>query len=301
MFSIIVCSINPQYLANLTSNIAGTIEAPYELLVADNRGTGKGICQVYNELAEQARYPYLLFVHEDVVFRKKNWGPGLLQIFENNPGTGAVGIAGSNYKSRMLSGWYTGFDENDAYNIVHITHGRPNPLEHYRPQRQSLYDAITLDGVFIASTRENWQQVRFNDSLLKGFHFYDLDFSIRTWLHGQKVWIWMDLELEHLTVGGDFGTAWMREAFVFHDYLDTQLPVPGPADARKELAIANTWLDYLKIYRIKFSLKWQWISRQQLWKYPSAYYNLLKFLFYQPLGLRAVHNWFRKNKPHAAS
>lgn len=296
MISIIICSIRPDYLANVSANIASSIGAPYELLVADNRGTGKGICKVYNELAAIAQFPYLVFVHEDVVFNKQHWGTELCQIFENNPGTGAIGIAGSNYKSSTYSGWYTGFAERDAYNIMHITHGKENPLVHYRSEKKELYDAVCLDGVFIASTKENWQAIKFNEEQLKGFHFYDLDFSIRTFLANKKVWIWMDLQLEHLTIGGDFGTPWVKEAILFHAYMKEQLPQPKNIDRTKELAIAKWWLDFLKAFNITWGLKWKWVMQQKLYRHPSAFYTLLKFLLYTPLGLGSIHRYLKKNK-----
>jgi len=81
MISIIICSIRPDYLAQVTANIAHTIGVPFEMKVADNRGTGKGICQVYNELAATAQYSFLVFVQEDVVFNKQGWGRELRRTF----------------------------------------------------------------------------------------------------------------------------------------------------------------------------------------------------------------------------
>ena len=56
MFTIIVCSIRPEEAEKLRKNIEATIGMPFEFLAYDNRGTGKGICQVYNELAEKAQF-----------------------------------------------------------------------------------------------------------------------------------------------------------------------------------------------------------------------------------------------------
>jgi hypothetical protein len=289
MISIIICSIRPDYLAQVSANIALTIGVPFEIKVSDNRGTGKGICQVYNELAATAQFSYLVFVHEDVVFNKQDWGRELIRHFEENPETGAIGIAGSNYKSSAYSGWYTGFAEQDAYNIMHITHGKENPLVHYRNEKKDLYEAVCLDGVFMASTKENWEAVRFNAEKLKGFHLYDLDFSIRTFLRGKKVWIWMELQLEHLTIGGDFGTAWVKEALLFHEYMKPHLPAGKISDGNKEIAIAKWWLDFLKAFNITWELKWKWVMQQKLYMHPSTFYNLLKFLLYTPLGMEKVH------------
>jgi hypothetical protein len=296
MISILICSVNSAYLAAVRQNIAATAGVEHEILTADNRGTQKGICQVYNELAAAARYPYLVFVHEDVQFNKKNWGRELCGLFETLPNTGAIGIAGSHYKSKSISGWHTNIAAHDAYHIMHITNGTQHPLIHYRPEKKEVYPAVCLDGVFIATTKANWQQVKFNEEKLKGFHFYDLDFSMRTYLAGKNVWIWMDLGLEHFTVGGDFGTPWVKEALWFHQYMQPHLPKGKLAAGTHELNITNWWLDFLKIFPIEWKLKWQWMLRQQLYRHPATYYNLLKFWLYTPLGLKALHRWLKKGK-----
>ena len=62
MISIITCSIKPHEAESLRKNIENTIGVPFEFIAYDNRGTGKGICQVYNECAENARYENLCFI-----------------------------------------------------------------------------------------------------------------------------------------------------------------------------------------------------------------------------------------------
>ena len=73
MFSILICSINVSYLEKLKINIQETIGNEYELLVWDNLANTKPISEVYNLLAEQARYPYYCFIHEDIQFQTENW------------------------------------------------------------------------------------------------------------------------------------------------------------------------------------------------------------------------------------
>ena len=79
MFSIIVCSISPERLSNLSQNIHDTIGVEYELIGIDNRTKKWPIAKVYNEGARQARYPYLFFVHEDVKFHTKDWGQVIIE------------------------------------------------------------------------------------------------------------------------------------------------------------------------------------------------------------------------------
>ncbi len=66
MISIIICSVNQNYLKDVAENISNSIGVEYELLVWDNREAKKGLCEVYNMMAAKARYDYLCFLHEDI-------------------------------------------------------------------------------------------------------------------------------------------------------------------------------------------------------------------------------------------
>lgn len=298
MFSIIICSINPGFLTNLSKNIKETIGVPYELLPFDNRETKFGICKVYNQQAEIAQYPYLLFIHEDILFETLNWGDLLLDTFKSNENCGLIGLAGSNYKSKMFSGWSTLLPEVDACNIVHKTNGDVLNMIHHRPVKSNLYEAVCLDGVFIASTKEAWADTRFNEEKLKGFHFYDLDFSMRA-AFNYNVFVTMIIDVNHMTTtGGDFGNKWIADAFVFHEYLKNFLPYSKSikSNNKLELSIAKLWLDRLKNEKIDFKKRIEWIRKQSLLSHPSLYYEIIKFLIYSPLKLKGLHYAIKKLK-----
>ena len=93
MFSIIICSIHPPLLEQVRANIEETISQPYELLVWDNRESGKGLCEVYNQLAAKARFPFLCFMHEDILLTR-HWGTSLLDAFRQDNGLGLIGVSG---------------------------------------------------------------------------------------------------------------------------------------------------------------------------------------------------------------
>ena len=68
MISLIVCSANSSMLEEFKDNVRLTIGVEYELIIFDNRIKRYGLCRVYNECAEKAKYDFLLFVHEDMYF-----------------------------------------------------------------------------------------------------------------------------------------------------------------------------------------------------------------------------------------
>ncbi len=62
MLSIIICSISPERLQEISQNIHATIGVEHEIIAIDNREKCWSIARAYNEGARQARYPYLFFV-----------------------------------------------------------------------------------------------------------------------------------------------------------------------------------------------------------------------------------------------
>ena len=178
MVSVIICSINKLLARQVEKNIDDTIGVPWELILIDNTEIKKGITRVYNEGAARARYDILCFVHEDVEFQTRNWGRLIQQYFDNDPQLGLVGVAGARYKGRAWSGWWTGIPSVDYCNIysgnkfdtAERTYLNPDPNVKY-------YPAVVADGVFLCARKKAWQESKFNERLINGFHFYDIDFS----------------------------------------------------------------------------------------------------------------------------
>lgn len=72
-----------------------------------------------SETVRLARFDIICFIHLDVLLNTLAWGEKLRSIFELQPEVGVIGVAGSKYKSRYSSGWYTSIKEFDCANIVH--------------------------------------------------------------------------------------------------------------------------------------------------------------------------------------
>jgi hypothetical protein len=302
MFSLVICSIDPAYLSAITENIKTTIGAAFELLIWDNRDAGKGLTEVYNKMAARASYPYLCFLHEDILFACQNWGPVLENLFSSDPDLGMIGVAGGRYKSSAYSGWYSGLPGMDFFNITHRINGKDDKMIQPDKSARGPHAVVCLDGVFLACRQEVWEEIRFNEELLKGFHFYDIDFSLRASMK-YKVGVTLEIDLIHITRGGDYGDNWIREAIGYHEGLRGMLPrcldertgksVQADASGKKirqqERDVARHWLDWLKIHRISFPYRLKWLTRQGLVRSPRLWYAIVKFLFYRPMGLRRIH------------
>lgn len=295
MISVLICSVSPGLLKKVTENIKETIGVPFEVLFADNRMAKKGICEVYNELARKSQFDLLCFLHEDVELKTENWGGKLIEIFSNDKSIGLVGIAGSKYKSGYFSGWYTGAKELDCANYYHKY---PSGSEHVflsPTDRIMLQEVVCIDGVMICSTRKAWQLTLFDEKLLKGFHFYDIDFSLRVSQNFKTV-ITYDIDLLHITKGGDYGNKWVETAIFYHTEKKHFLPFSKIEIDKKKMdkKVAITTMDHLKNYKISLRNKLKWILLQKLYLNPVFYYSIAKFLLYQPLGLKKIHSSFKK-------
>lgn len=293
MISILVCSANPILLKQFSENVKQNIGIEYELLFFDNQKTGKGICEVYNILAEQSKYEYLCFVHEDVLIRTKDWGKILLDIFLDQ-NIGLIGIAGAKYKSKYFSGWFTGVKALDCANYTHLGQ-RGEEKVFLNPDKESdIQKVVCIDGVFMCCRKDVWHRTRFNDQLLKGFHFYDIDFSIRAAKICDLV-VSYKINLTHLTEGGDYTNNWVETAINYHTTFKNLFSVSciDVNSNATDKIIVKSALDHLKTYRIELKNKLKWIRRQKLHKMPFLYYSILKFLLYTPLKLSAVHKIFK--------
>ena len=180
MISIIISSYNDKYFTSLSCNIKKTIGVPYEIIKIDNPGL-MGLTQAYNKGASSASFSILLFIHEDIEFVTQNWGIKIIETLKKT-NCGLLGIAGSTYKSKMISGWYQINSDNKEvnrfnyiqefkYSIEETCKKLSNPLD------EEISKVVALDGVFLAVNKYIWDEIKFDENL-KNFHAYDLDYSL---------------------------------------------------------------------------------------------------------------------------
>ena len=216
MISVIICSANQAFAQQVQKNIAETIGVTWEPVIIDNTQSPKGITHIYNLGAARAQYDILCFVHEDVLFQTQNWGVKIIESFKNDNSLGLIGIAGSKYKSKTPSGWYSGFPELDCCNITHLNNDNQKQSIYFNPSPGSQTQrVIVLDGVFLCCPRNVWEITRFDDILLKDFHLYDLDFSSRV-AEKYKVIVTFGIDIIHITKGMHYGNKWLESTLVWH-------------------------------------------------------------------------------------
>lgn len=221
MLSIIVCSIDVINFKNLSESIENSIgEIAYEIIRIDNKTSNFDIARAYNNGALKANYPYLLFVHEDVLFHTNSWGKILLDNFISNPKIGVIGVAGSKVKTKIPSGWW----ENPArYLAINIIQHHPNNIKKRRNigfDGARLEEVAVIDGVFIALRLD--KRIVFNEKI-SGFHNYDQSISLDYRKFGYKVMVVNSILIEHFS-SGNKNEDWVKSSVIFHQKYNLQLP-----------------------------------------------------------------------------
>lgn len=247
MISIVISSYQPTFFAALEKNIAETIGVTYEIVKIHNPGT-MGICAAYNKGGTLAKYPYLLFLHEDVLFHTENWGEKLITHLEK-PNCGVVGIAGSNYVPQAPSGWYMLKKEHNFISIIQNDKSGGNKKK-IKTFDEIRVPAFGLDGVFMAVKREIYAEIKFCN-YLTGFHSYDLDFSLAV---GAKYnnYIISDITVEHFSEGVD-GKDWFKSIIMVRSALG--IKTHAKIDKELEYYMFKLFLQkYVQFFQIDFSL-----------------------------------------------
>lgn len=195
MLSIIISSYQEKYYTALEKNIAETCGIEYEVIRIVNRNE-MSLTSAYNKGANMAKYDNLLFIHEDIKFHTKDWGQILINHLKDKH-TGVVGVAGSDYVPSAPTGWLLFFDRFRYVHIIQSDAKANAPsITHILPEKSKVF---AMDGVFLASSKAHYLQVKFNEEL-PGFHGYDIDFTLRAAKKYQN-YVINDILIEHFSLG----------------------------------------------------------------------------------------------------
>ena len=221
MFSIICCSVRPDSAEALKQNIKATIgNCDYETIFIDNRG------------AEAAKYDYLCFVHEDIEFLTPAWGE-IIAAKLREEDCGVIGFAGSIIRTNHPIGWRMGIDDMRAHYVQHSR--KKIHTVHTNNSKNEDYSAVvTLDGMCLIVRRDVWEQNRFDEELLVGFHGYDIDFSLSV-SRNYKNWVCNVVEMAHFSEGA-YSNDWARTMVELNQKWQKHLPMTAYTMGDKELA-----------------------------------------------------------------
>jgi len=167
-----------------------------EIIPFENPGT-HSLTEAYNIILEKSSNDIVILCHDDIYFEKKNWGNKILKHFKRNTEYGILGAAGSKYLPKSGMWWEV---NTEMFGIVnHESGGKKWTSKYSESKGSKLDDTVIVDGLFIAINKKNIKK-KFNEEV-KGFHFYDVDFSFRNFIEGVKIGVFYDIRITHLSVG----------------------------------------------------------------------------------------------------
>lgn len=263
MISIIVCSVSDQWREQLHENIKQNIGCDFEFLYIDNRIEKKGLCEVYNILAEQAKGEYLCFVHEDVIIDTPDWGTILVAKAAEKM-TGAIGFAGAG----TIIGGFPYWDDNCgtlARHYIQRDRVRESFLYDYR-QKDATTDyrrVAVLDGMFLFCRKEIWLKNHFDNQTFDRFHLYDIDFTFSV---SQRYinYVCMAVSISHFSTGG-VSKEYYDTLVKFHNKWKTKFPYTIDKTAYEQKGKEN---HKLNIRRVVFEqVRWAKLSNREIISY----------------------------------
>ena len=190
-----------------------------QIIPIENEGK-YSLPEAYNTILEQATNDIVILCHDDIYFDSKNWGSKILKHFKRNPNYGILGLAGSTQLPSSAKWWE---DFSKMKGIVNHEHGGKKWESKYSASLgNQLDDVVLVDGLFIVLNKKNIKQT-FNEEI-KGFHFYDVDFSFRNFIEDVKIGVMYDVRVTHKSIG-ETNEQWEQNRIVFAEKHKDILPV----------------------------------------------------------------------------
>jgi hypothetical protein len=176
--------------------------------------------QIYNKAIDHHhRYsPYFVFIHNDLVFKTKDWGKILLRKF-NIGRHGIIGVAGTTYLAESGVWWE---DKKSMCGTVEHTDSVNVWVSKYGQSFVGIKDVVVVDGLFIAVNVDDIIH-RFDEDF-QGFHMYDISFCVPNYLDGIDIGVINDIRILHKSVGMT-NHDWEKSRKIFIDKYKEYLPI----------------------------------------------------------------------------
>jgi len=287
MISIVICSINENLFKEVSVNIKKTIgTALFEIIRVDNNVEKLSIFEAYNKGGSLAKFPIILFLHEDILFKSKKWGEILIKEFEQKE-LGLIGLIGAKYKSKVPSGWYADMSTHFGHIFYNIGESEQRLQYNYV---QGIEEVVLVDGLFMATTKKVFDQCRFDTKTYKGFHFYDTDYSTTVASKKYKVVVTNKIDVFHKSQGNVDG-CFYESMMQYDKKWNMSLPLSVLAKNEGQINLKLEWYAFIRFTRlvIKFEEKLSDIIKVVFSQKPKEV-SLLLFKFWIVLIVEIIKN-----------
>lgn len=176
--------------------------------------------ELYNKALDIYSKPnnIIVFIHNDILFKTKNWGTILLSRF-NSTDYDIIGVAGSASINKDGVWWA---DKAKLFGIVNHTDGINEWESNFSPAFKDLMNVVCIDGVFMAVNPDSIV-CRFNENYGK-FHYYDIPFCVDNYYEGCNIGVTTDIRIMHKSMG-EVNQEWEKNRALFVEEFKDEFPI----------------------------------------------------------------------------
>ncbi len=214
-----------------------------EVIQKINNGA-KSLSHVYNEILEESKNDIVILCHDDLEFDTKEWGKKIIKHFSKTD-YGILGVAGTTEIPKSGMWWE---DKRKMIGIVNHKHeGKKWESKYSKSWGDEINECCFVDGLFIAVNKKKIKE-KFDESV-KGFHFYDVYFSVKNFLQNVKIGVIYNVRVTHLSIG-QTNESWEENRKVFEKEFENNLPVKSSINI--DYSVKD--FKFLKKYNLKIIL-----------------------------------------------
>jgi glycosyltransferase involved in cell wall biosynthesis len=166
-----------------------------EFLIYENNNQ-YSLSELYNKGLSESKNDIIIFLHDDIIVETPSITRKIIKLFENNPDYGIIGLAGTD---TLVSGMWWEKRDRMFGQVKHQHEGRTWKNTYSNSFGDNLKEVVCVDGLFFA-VHKNRIKEKFDEDF-KGFHFYDIPFSVSNHLNGVKVGVTTKIMVIHKSIG----------------------------------------------------------------------------------------------------
>jgi hypothetical protein len=179
-------------------------------------------------------------MHEDIFFETVGWGQKVADHLSSKE-FGLIGLAGGTVKSSVPSSWASLIYTSEISYIQHFKNSKKETkiVRTHSPHDTSMIKKVVcIDGFWMCTTREVLARHQFDEKAFRGFHGYDIDFSLQVFTE-YKVGVVFDIIVHHFSEGS-FDKTWLINAIAVSKKWGAALPFSVTA-LSEEILLRQHW------------------------------------------------------------
>jgi hypothetical protein len=214
-----------------------------EVIQKVNNGE-KSLSEIYNEILKESSNDIVVLCHDDLEFDTKEWGKKVIKHFQNHD-FGILGVAGTTEIPESGMWWQ---DKRKMLGIVNHKHeGKKWESKYSKSWGDDVSECCFVDGLFIVVDKTKIKE-QF-DETVKGFHFYDVNFSVNNFLSGVKIGVIYNIRITHLSIG-QTNQSWEENRKLFEERYKENLPIKSKINLNYSIKDFK----FIKKYKLKIVL-----------------------------------------------